>query len=431
MNSSRSSLPRRAGLLLSSTLLLAACGGGGGGSVDAGLPQPLGDIAQPVTPAVADAPFAKALGDCTFNPRRDTACQLTELPFLGQEATTVSVEQIMGRVAVTHPWMATRFREMLATQPPELLQMMRSVTAVIIGSKVRPSFYFPSTGAIYLDPESLWLTQAERATIDMTPDERIGFGNELQFRAIWRYVKDNDYAYDFYPASFNGSRTIDDIRIAMGRLLVHELTHAGDFMPPASLATLSRNQTAEAAILGQQSQWISEKLKRNQPLTSSTWTSLAQVLFANRTPTNEERSYTPAQAGQLIEPDRAADAYGYFTQYEDLAMLTEELLSFCFYGVQRDFATSNRPTSGDFVVGWGMRGRVGVSTVNQAARFAVAELLPAANFNSCYANLPAPVRLRSGATWTANLDPAGSDSATVPESKSAPVIRTDDLLPPG
>lgn len=415
------------GLCLSSALLLNACGGGSG---DGGLPPPLGDIAQPVQPAVPTAPFAKSLGDCTFNPNRSTACQLTELPFLGQDASTVTVEQIMGRVAVTHPWMATRFREMLATQPTALLQMMRSVTAVIIGSKVRPSFYFPMTGAIYLDPESLWLTQAERATIDMTPDERVDFGKDLQFRAIWRYVKDNDYAYDFYPASFSGSRTIDDIRIPMGRLLAHELAHAGDFMPPQSLASLSRNQTAEAAIDSQRSQWISEKLKRNSPLTSNTWLGLAQALYANRTPTNEERGYTPAQAGQLIEPDRAADAYGYFTQYEDLAMLTEELLSYCFYGIQRDFATSNRPTSGDFVVGWGMRGRVGVAAVNQAARFAVAELLPGQNFSECYASLPAPVRLRSGATWTANLDPSGTGSNTA-TAKSGVVIRSDDLLPPG
>lgn len=418
-----------AGLLLSSTLLLAACGGGTGGG---GLPPPLGDIAEPVQPAVPTAPFAKALGDCTFNPSRSTACQLTELPFLGQDASTATVEQIMGRVAVTHPWMATRFRELLQAQPPELLQMMRSVTAVIIGSKVRPSFYFPMTGAIYLDPESLWLTQAERATIDMTPDERVDFGKDLQFRALWRYVKDNDYAYDFYPASFTGSRTIEDIRIAMGRLLVHELAHAGDFMPPQSLATLSRSQTAEAAINSQRSQWISEKLKRNSPLTSNTWLGLAQALYANRTPSAEERSYTPAQAGQLIEPDRAADAYGYFTQYEDLAMLTEELLAYCFYGVQRDFATSNRPSSGDFVVGWGMRGRVGVSAVNQAARFAIAELLPGQNFSACYASLPAPVRLRGGATWTENLDPSGTGSSTATATaKSGVVIRRDDLLPPG
>ncbi len=408
-------------------LLLSACGGGSG-SGDTGLPQPLGDIAQPVQPAVADAPYAKVLGDCAFNPSRSTSCQLSTLPFLGQEHASVTVEQIMERVAVTHPWMATRFREALQVQPVELLQMMRSTTAIIIGSKVRPSFYFSMTGAIYLDPDRLWLTQAEHDTVDKTPDARINFGKDLQFRSIWRYVRDNDYAYPYFPPDYRGSRTLEDTRLALGRLLAHELAHAGDFSPPSGLATLSRNQTAEAAIDAQSSQWISERLKQGAPLRSPVWPALAQVLFADRTPTAEQKSYSPAQAGDLLEPDRAADAYGYFTQFEDVAMLTEEILSYCFYGIQRDLATSNRPASGDFTVGWGMRGRIAEPQVLQAARFVVKELLPGVSFESCYASLPAPVQLRRGATWTANLDPSGSTATA--KSASAALARSDDLLPP-
>ncbi|MES2683098.1 MAG: hypothetical protein V4650_06215 [Pseudomonadota bacterium] len=407
---------------------LAACGGGSGNG-DSGLPQPLGDIAQPVQPAVPNAPYAKVLGDCVFNPQRSSACLLSTLPFLGQDSSTVTVDQVMERVAVTHPWMATRFREALQAQPAALLQMTRSTTAIIIGSKVRPSFYYAATGAIYLDPDTLWLTQAEHDTIDKTPDARIAFGRDLQFRAIWRYVKDNDYAYPFYASDYRGSRTLEDTRIALGRLLVHELTHASDFSPPAGLASLPRNQTVEAAITSQSSQWISTRLTRSDPLRSSAWLGLAQVLYADRTPNATEKNYSPAQAGALVEPDRASDAYGYFTQYEDAAMLAEELLAYCFYGVQRDFATSNRPAAGqDFVVGWGQRGRIAESQVLQAARFVVQEALPGVAFESCYSSLPAPVRLRAGATWTANLNPSGSSTKSV---GSGGVIRTDDLLPPG
>ncbi len=407
---------------------LAGCGGGGG-SGDSGLPQPLGDIAQPVTAAVPTAPYAKVLGDCTFNPSRGTACLLSTLPFLGQDNATLTVDQIMERVAVTHPWMATRFRDVLNTQPTELLQMMRSVTAVIIGSKVRPSFYFPMTGAIYLDPDTLWLTQAEHDTIDKTPDARVDFGKDLQFRAIWRYVKNNDYAYPHYAPDYRGDRPIGDTRIALGRLLAHELAHAGDFSPPKNLAALARNQTAEQAISAQSSNWISTRLKQNQPLTSAAWPGLAQVLYANAGPNAEQKGYTPAQAGALAEPDRAADAYGYFTQYEDVAMLTEEILSWCFYGIQRDFATSNRPASGDYIVGWGVRGRVGTANVNQAARFVVQELLPSAAFDSCYSSLPAPVRMRAGATWTSNLDPSGTSAKA--KAVTIDAVRPSDLLPPG
>jgi hypothetical protein len=404
-------------LLAALTLLgLAACGGT---ARDFAVPGPLGDIYQATTPAVPSAKHAQALEDCTFNPRRADSCPLTTLPFLGQDVTTATVDAVMERVATTHPWMAQRFREVLQDQPPALLQMFRSTTAIIIGSKVRPSFYWPVTGAIYLDPEDLWLTQAERATIDMTPDFRSDFGRDLQFRAIWRYVKNNDYAYDFYPESFRGSRTIGDIRVVLGRLLVHELAHAGDFMPPASLDGVSRTLTAEQAINAESARWVSERLKNQQPLASSTWRRLAQVMYADAAPTAEERALTPAQAGQLAAPDRASDAYGYFTQFEDMAMLAEEALAWCFYGVQRDFATSNKPTSGDFIIGWGVRSRVSEPAVEQAARFVTGELLPGVDLASCYASLPEPEPMRPGATWTANLDPDGDGTA-----KSGEAIRT-------
>ncbi|MES2885423.1 MAG: hypothetical protein V4709_11490 [Pseudomonadota bacterium] len=408
---------------------LAACGGGGKSSGDSGLPQSLGDIAQTVQPAVPGATYAKVLGDCTFNPSRNSSCLLSTLPFLGQDNASVTADQIMERVAVTHPWMATRFRDALQAQPTALLQMMRSTTAIIIGSKVRPSFYFSMTGAIYLDPDYLWITQAEHDTIDKTPDARTDFGKDLQFRAIWRYVKNNDYAYPFFSSSFRGDRTLEDTRIALGRLLIHELSHAGDFSPPSGLASLSRDQTVQAAINSQSARWISTRLLQSQPLGSREWPGLAQVLFANSTPNAEQKSYTPAQAGALVEPDRASDAYGYFSQFEDVAMISEEILSWCLYGIQRDFATTNRPTSGDFTVGWGVRGRIAEAKVLQAARFVVQELLPGSSFESCYASLPAPVRMRSGATWTSNLDPSGTSAKSKSESETT--LRPDDLLPPG
>lgn len=417
---------------LTAALLLVACGGGGGGgsaTSNVNSSAPLANIAQPVQPAVSDAPYAKVLGDCAFNASRTTSCSLSTLPFLGQDSTTLTVDLVMARVAATHPWMAQRFRESLQSQPVELLQMFRSVTAIIIGAKVRPSFYYGMTGAIYLDPDNLWLTQAEHDTVDKTPDARIDYGKDLQFRAIWRYVKNNNYAYPYYAPSYQGDRPASDTKIPLGRLLAHELAHAGDFAPPSTLAGMSRDQTAQQAIERQGSQWISTRLKAAKPLSSSTWMRLAQVMYVDAAPTAEEKSYSPAQAGNLLEPDRAADAYGYLTQYEDLAMLTEELLSYCFYQVQRDLATSNKPASGDYTVGWGVRGRIATPQVLDAVKFAVAELLPGRSFESCYSTLPTPVKMRSGATWTSNLNPSGTGD--VPEAKAFVSPRPDDLLPPG
>jgi hypothetical protein len=303
------------------------------------------------------------------------------------------------------------------------------VTAIIIGSKVRPSFYYPLTGAIYLDPDNLWLTQAEHDTIDKTPDARVDYGKDLQFRTLWRYVKGNDYAYPYYGPNYQGSRSAADIQVPLGRLLAHELSHAGDFVPPSTLAGLSREQTAEAAIEQQSAQWISTRLEASKPLSSATWSSLAQVLFANATPTSSEKSYSPAQAGNLLAPDRAADAYGYFTQFEDVAMLAEELLAYCFYDVRRDLATSNRPASGEeYIVGWGERGRVAEPQVLDAVKFVVGELLPGRNLDACYASLPAPEAMRSGVSWSANLDPSGTSSTAKAAHHTE---RIDQLLPPG
>ena len=76
-----------------------------------------------------------------------------------------------------------------------------------------------------------------------------------------------------------------------------------------------------------------------------------------------------------------------------------------------------------------MRGRVGTANVNQAARFAVQELLPNAALDSCYSSLPAPLRMRAGATWTSNLDPSGSGAKA--KSGTVEAVRPSDLLPPG
>jgi hypothetical protein len=112
------------------------------------VPSFLFRMVEPVQAAVPSSPYAQAIGPCTFTAPLENSCSLRTLPFLGQDTATATIDQIMQRVAVTHPWMATRFREVLASQPDALLQMFRSTTAVIIGSKVRPSFYYPLTGAI-------------------------------------------------------------------------------------------------------------------------------------------------------------------------------------------------------------------------------------------------------------------------------------------
>ena len=115
-----------------------------------------------------------------------------------------TVDDIMKKVIVSHDWMGSQFEKFLQDYDEfdDFKNLLRAVTAVVISYDIRPSFYNPTTGAIYLDPDDLWETPAQRDTINSAPDYRSGFGSELQFEMPWRYVKDNDYAYFYYPSRY-------------------------------------------------------------------------------------------------------------------------------------------------------------------------------------------------------------------------------------
>ncbi len=139
----------------------------------------------------------------------------------------------MNRVLVSHDWMGRNFEAFLDQMDThgDFATLLQSVTAVVISYDVRPSFYWVVTGAIYLDPEDLWLTATERDSINEAPDYRAGFGNELQFLIPWRYVKDNDYASVYRDRSQRSNRPISELTTDLSSLLYHELAHANDFFP--------------------------------------------------------------------------------------------------------------------------------------------------------------------------------------------------------
>jgi hypothetical protein len=57
------------------------------------------------------------------------------------------------------------FERFLRTQDTsgDIRRMLNSVTAMVIGAHIRPSFYLAGTGAIYLDARVFWLTPAQLA----------------------------------------------------------------------------------------------------------------------------------------------------------------------------------------------------------------------------------------------------------------------------
>lgn len=421
---------RRYPWLVAIAFAVAGCGGG---SSDGTTPpqtdppmfadmQVVRHPMMPTLPAVADSPYATKLEDCVFSNTRSVSCTFGDIPLLGDETSEPTIDDVMDRVLVSHAWMGTRFREVLEALPADMRLMLRAVTAVVISSDIRPSFYWTRTGAIYLDPEVLWLTPAERSVISTAPDFRSDFGSDLQFAIPWRYVKDNEYAMRGWAPGT--TRTLDDILVGIGSLLYHELAHANDFFPPEQQRGL-RTDTEVWRNTARPS--VSDDLDALMPLQSATLRGLARVRFHGDPSTATQRAYTPADVAAMFRADTATAFYNYSTIREDLATLFESILVRVHFGVERDIAVTNNPqgddvTGDDYIVTWGQRNRVAEPAIRERARYAVSRLLPEISFDAYIDAMPPPTEMRPGESWNDNLvlDPD-------PYGKAAP--RTTDHQP--
>ncbi len=423
-------------------LLLTACSRGGGGSSSAATLQPPTPTPTPTPAPVPDpepqpdsgAPFLldettraliqpaeqTAISDqvifCAVTLREDQACTLNHLPLLGMVAPSPSVDDVMSRVVVTHPWMAVRFRAMMEWMPPEILLLMRGVTAVVISSHVRPSFYTARTGAIYLDPNGMWLTEAEQADISTAADPRTDDIRQFQFLMLWRYVIDS---VDIRSLP----RSVDALSLRMAALLYHELAHANDFFPPDSFDTLDRTiplfENLMTGLLP------STQLSNTLPLQSSFMRSLAQVAFRGVTPTPDQLETTANDIANAFPLDHANDFYSYSTIREDLAMVFEEALMLYTLGIDRDVGVVTVPdeleSCSQLILAWGQRGRIAESGISPRSLFAIERLLPEAvpGIEDMLADLPPPTALTVGMDWCRSIAPESSD----------PVALTLDELP--
>ncbi|HCD15298.1 MULTISPECIES: hypothetical protein [Shewanella] len=356
-----------------------------------------------------NSPYADVLKRCTYS-NQLSACQLNTLPLIGQGAGGISdKEAIMDRVLVSHDWMGRNFEAFIEQMDThgDFATLLQSVTAVVISYDIRPSFYWVVTGAIYLDPEDLWLTATERDSINEAPDYRAGFGNELQFLIPWRYVKDNDYASIYRDRSQRSNRPISELTTDLSSLLYHELAHANDFFPrsvhsslegPTLLDDFYRRTTQKALI--------SDQLSNAYPLNSTEMSALASVSFMGETATATQKAYSPGDVSSFFSADRANDFYNYSTSREDAAMLFEEAMMSYRLGVQRDVAVTDKPvtvTANSIIVDWGQRGRIGAIELRNRTSLVLNEMMPELNNQLLLDSLPAPLQMQPGLSWAANL----------------------------
>lgn len=381
--------------------------------------------------------YAGVLARCTydvslfFNSSTNTnLCSVNTLPLLQAEAgvgNVPTVEQVMGRVLVSHDFLGANFENFLRNQDPhgDFRRLLSGVTAIVLGSHVRPSFYTAGTGAIYLDAQNLWLTADQRDVVTEVPDYRSSFDDALNFTGVGRLVKNNAYARDSYSATERAARPAEQLVYVLGRLMYHELAHAGDFFSPAD-RNLNGAQPIWLNVVNrvQNRTLPSDALATTYPLLSAEMKGLGQVMYQGATATPTQRGYTAAQVGGFFGSDVASDDYAYSTSdgansREDLAMLFEEFMMYHRHGAQADVAYTNVFTDGmtsdQLIVAWGQRGRIGHTNIKPRVKLVLNRIAPWIPATAVDA-LPAPIQMTAGLSWEANLVQGGTMAKPQPAS---------------
>lgn len=417
-------------------LLLSACGGGsGGGASVSSFSQPAGEDLSDISAYVSNTNYAQVLADCVRVESVTESCSLDDLPLLGQEHSSPSIDQIMARLVVSHDWMGERFRAYLQQLSPETFshvsQLLTSVTAIVIDDDIRPSYYTTLTAAIYLDPAELWLTNAEKDTINRQQDYRADFDNLLNVRTLWRYVIANNYAYSYYSLNGSAERSLSEIILPFSELLFHELAHAKDFIPlDIALTTSTAIKPAQLASSHRASR-SSTQLQSLSPLNDSVLFDLADVMYRGEAASISLQLLSADEVGDLFEVEGANDHYAYSTAAEDFAMLFEEAMMKYHFDADRDVAFSVAPADEtncqDYLIGWGVRHRLGDVNVKTRAAWTVSELLPTGSFSLFFQDFPLPIAMVQGVNWCDNLllsplSGRGAAAEAVSSSAAAPTV---------
>lgn len=374
-------------------------------------PQLIGDYRDTLTPpdnyeavhpAQADSPYKSVLESCVFSQNLEQSCTLNTLPFLGLDNPTPKVDDIMRRTLVSHDWMAQRFRQVLSQLPEKALLLFRPLTAVVIGSHIRPAHYDSRTGAIYIDPEYLWQNPEEKNTIDPTPDFRSHCGDFQNFLEAFIYERDG---YRFASRrSTQTQRNEEQVLALMSDLLFHELTHSNDFFPPSTLAALPRELNIHALSELNTPQRVSYQLNNSIGLLSEMLKYQAIIQNRCESATCEQTQFSAESMGKEFALEGANDLYSYFNEREDTAMLAEETLMRYFYGARRWYAFADqsqveKPTLKDLTLRWGQIGRIAEAQVKTRGKFVMSKILPEIDFAAFLDSLPPPENLENGRNY--------------------------------
>ncbi|XOV78220.1 MAG: hypothetical protein ACFHVJ_14900 [Aestuariibacter sp.] len=351
------------------------------------------------------SPYATALQNCVYNNQIDASCNFSQLPLIGQVTESPTIEDVLSRLLVSHQWMGDRFKEYLENSiaAPDMLALLRGVTAVVISYEVRPSFYWVATGAIYLDARNFWVTPEERDTLNDIPDYRSDFGNDLQFIMPWRYVKNgaNYLNRSDYPQEQRLSRTFTDVEADITWLMYHELAHANDFFPPDVRTTLTLNTSPLGYFNNNDAR--SSAFSEQYPLRSQEMNSLADVRFRGNAANATQKAYTADDVELFFRPDDAAMFYSYLTTREDYATLFERFMMAYRFEAYADTAIMAKDNNPEFLVTWGQRNRIMEQRIQPRTLYSVENIYPELPAQQILAEFPPAQLMTPDTSWFDNL----------------------------
>lgn len=116
-------------------------------------------------------------------------------------------------------------------------------------------------------------------------------------------------------------------------------------------------------------------------------------------------------------------------------MLFEEAMMKRHFNMDRDVGFTNAPDSfkcADYILGWGMRNRLGMEKIKTRAAWVVAELLPGSDYSSWFESFPPARRLQTGVSWCdSDVAPPAAREKSFSADPDNRQIDKRNLLPSG
>lgn len=382
-----------------------------------------------VQPFYAEGPYAGTLKRCALIEDEMDSCSLSTLPFLGMDYSVPSVDQIMSRVLVSHQWMGKNFKQALELLPSDALLLFKSATAVVIATDIRPSYFWAATGAVYIDPDLLWLSAEEKKTISnfFVPDYHHTEHEIPGFRSWWRYVKDGELAFIEHSLFDEKTRTMSEAILPLASLLFHELAHANDFFSQEYFLQFDGSTKVAHAAMEQVGYRPSDELYERSPLRSGLMFDLAEVMYGDAS-ASQLPSTDALEVALAFDADLANDDYAFLSQHEDFAMLVEETFMKYYFDVDREVAYLNAPINSamagcdEFKIAWGMRSRISLRQIASRAEFVVRKILPHKNWTTFFNGLPAAQLLSPGHGWCSSIA-SSFENSQLPDTHAGKVQR--------